>query len=209
MLEKFVDCRLRQPPVELNARATTLDRAITQGAGHPCYHVNPEKKTCTCLDHQEAGHFCKHLFAVKFVIQREFEFDAETGTTTETETVLMQTVKKTTYSKIGRHTTRPRRMKKPHSKCCYTISAKTFPMSHRTRTAASANGRCHLCRVFKVYTAIGPTVYDRHGTPRLATSVECTSIRSSMFWTTGNHGDSNRLVANSRTAEIVGIDLCH
>ncbi len=69
----------------------------TQGTGHPCYHVNPDKKTCTCLDHQEAGHFCKHLFAVKFVIQREFEFDAETGTTTETETVLMQTVKKTTY----------------------------------------------------------------------------------------------------------------
>jgi len=69
----------------------------TQGAGHPCYHVNPEKKTCTCLDHQEAGHFCKHLFAVKFVIQREFQFDEETGVTTETQTVLMQTVKKTTY----------------------------------------------------------------------------------------------------------------
>ena len=69
----------------------------SQGTGHPCYHVNPEKKTCTCLDHQEAGHFCKHLFAVKFVIQREFEFDAETGATTETETVLMQTVQKTTY----------------------------------------------------------------------------------------------------------------
>jgi hypothetical protein len=69
----------------------------SQGAGHACYHVNPTKKTCTCLDHQEAGHFCKHLFAVKFVIQREFEFDEETGTTTETETVLMQTVKKTTY----------------------------------------------------------------------------------------------------------------
>jgi transposase len=32
------------------------------------------------------------------VIQREFQFDEETNTTTETETVLMQTVKKTTYS---------------------------------------------------------------------------------------------------------------
>jgi hypothetical protein len=31
------------------------------------------------------------LFAVQFVIQREFEFN-EDGTTTETETVLMQTV---------------------------------------------------------------------------------------------------------------------
>jgi transposase len=69
----------------------------TQGAGHPCYHVNPEKKTCTCLDHQEAGQFCKHLYAVKFVIQREFQFDEETGIATETETMVMQTVKKTTY----------------------------------------------------------------------------------------------------------------
>ncbi len=25
----------------------------SQGAGNPCYHVNLEKKTCTCLDHQE------------------------------------------------------------------------------------------------------------------------------------------------------------
>ena len=69
----------------------------SQQIGHICYHVNPEKKTCTCLDHQEAGQFCKHLYAVKFVIQREFQFDEETGTTTEIETMVMQTVKKTTY----------------------------------------------------------------------------------------------------------------
>jgi hypothetical protein len=31
------------------------------------------------------------------VIQREFEFDEETGVTTETKMVLMQTVQKTTY----------------------------------------------------------------------------------------------------------------
>jgi uncharacterized Zn finger protein len=61
------------------------------------YLDNPDKKTCTCLDHQEAGQHCKHIFAVQFVIQREFQFDEETGTTTETETVMMQTVKKTTY----------------------------------------------------------------------------------------------------------------
>jgi hypothetical protein len=58
----------------------------SQGTGHPCYHVNPEKKTCTCLDHQEAGHYCKHLYAVKFVIQREFEFNDD-GSVTEIETL--------------------------------------------------------------------------------------------------------------------------
>jgi transposase len=67
------------------------------GNGAQPYVVNLEKKTCTCLDFQEGGNYCKHLHAVKFVIQREFQFDEETGTTTETETVLMQTVKKTTY----------------------------------------------------------------------------------------------------------------
>jgi SWIM zinc finger len=84
-------------------------------SGKVGYLVNPDKKTCTCLDHQEGGHFCKHLYAVKFVIQREFEFDAETGITTETETVLMQTVKKTTYKQNW-----------PTYNRCKTVEKETF-----------------------------------------------------------------------------------
>ncbi len=66
-------------------------------SGKVAYLVNPEEKTCTCLDHQEGGHFCKHLHAVQIVIQREFSFDEESGVSTDTETVWMQTVKRTTY----------------------------------------------------------------------------------------------------------------
>lgn len=48
------------------------------------YTVDHKAQTCTCPDHQEARHKCKHLFAVEFVIQREFWPD---GTVTETRTM--------------------------------------------------------------------------------------------------------------------------
>lgn len=60
------------------------------------YTVSPDKEQphCSCPDH-EAGFKCKHIFAVEYVIQREFNFD---GSITETETVTVQeTVKRTTY----------------------------------------------------------------------------------------------------------------
>lgn len=47
---------------------------------------------CTCPDHETRQVKCKHIWAVEFVIQREFNFDQETNTETVTETV---TVKKT------------------------------------------------------------------------------------------------------------------
>jgi transposase len=69
------------------------------GAGK--YTVCPDKEQphCSCPDH-EAGFKCKHIFAVEFVIQREFAFN-EAGepvreTVTETMTV-SQTIKRTTY----------------------------------------------------------------------------------------------------------------
>jgi len=69
----------------------------SQQANHPSYFVNLEAKTCTCLDHQDGGFAASIIHAARFVYQREFQFDAETGTTTEIETVVMQTVKKTSY----------------------------------------------------------------------------------------------------------------
>ena len=41
------------------------------------YLVNLQAQTCTCLDHQEGGHKCKHIYAAQFVYQREFEFNAD------------------------------------------------------------------------------------------------------------------------------------
>lgn len=46
--------------------------------------VNPDAKTCTCPDHLEGGHKCKHLYAVEFTIKREVN---SAGTVLETKTL--------------------------------------------------------------------------------------------------------------------------
>jgi transposase len=58
------------------------------------YRVNPDpaRPKCTCPDFADRQLRCKHIFAVEFVIQREFTFNEETQTETVTETV---TVKQT------------------------------------------------------------------------------------------------------------------
>src|SRR5437879_2337687 len=64
----------------------------SQSATDKVYTVNPERQTCTCPDHQEAGHKCKHLYAVEFTVKREYNPD---GTITDTKTLTM--TEKVTY----------------------------------------------------------------------------------------------------------------
>jgi Transposase DDE domain/SWIM zinc finger len=54
----------------------------SQTGNERIYRVNPEAKTCTCPDHQEAGHKCKHIWAVEITMQRELFPD---GTVVETK----------------------------------------------------------------------------------------------------------------------------
>jgi hypothetical protein len=56
---------------------------VTRGVSNP---------HCSCPDHETRNVKCKHIWAVEFVIQREFTFDEQTNTETVTETV---TVKQT------------------------------------------------------------------------------------------------------------------
>jgi transposase len=65
------------------------------GSGHG-YIVDPveESPSCTCADHETRGCVCKHIFAVRFVMQREQNADG-TETVTETITVSETTVRKT------------------------------------------------------------------------------------------------------------------
>jgi transposase len=58
----------------------------SQSSGERTYRVDPVKQTCTCPDHQEAGHKCKHLFAVEITMKRECHAD---GTIIETRSVTM------------------------------------------------------------------------------------------------------------------------
>lgn len=62
------------------------------GTGKYTVDPNPQEPHCTCPDFEARQLRCKHIFAVEYVIQREFTFDQETQTQTLTETV---TVKKT------------------------------------------------------------------------------------------------------------------
>jgi transposase len=63
----------------------------SQSSSERQYEVDPIKGTCTCLDHQDAGFKCKHLYAVEFTLKREVGTD---GTVTETKTLTF-TEKKT------------------------------------------------------------------------------------------------------------------
>jgi transposase len=61
------------------------------------YKVDPSEHSpyCNCPDHELTGHTCKHIFAVRLVIQRELFAD---GSETITESVTVtETVKRKTY----------------------------------------------------------------------------------------------------------------
>jgi transposase len=56
----------------------------SQSASERIYRVSLEDKTCTCPDHQEGGHVCKHWWAVSYTVQRECRPD---GTMIETKSI--------------------------------------------------------------------------------------------------------------------------
>ena len=56
----------------------------SQTGAEKTYRVNLANQTCTCPDHQEAGHKCKHIYAAEFTFKREVAAD---GTVTETKTM--------------------------------------------------------------------------------------------------------------------------
>ena len=61
--------------------------------------LDPAEPHCTCPDHEDGGHKCKHLFAVEYVIQRERNSD---GSTTITETLAVHGTIRKTYSQDWR-----------------------------------------------------------------------------------------------------------
>jgi transposase len=65
---------------------------VPSQSGERIYQVNAQLQTCTCPDHTEGGHKCKHLYAVEFTMKREVGTD---GTVTETKT--MTFTQKVTY----------------------------------------------------------------------------------------------------------------
>jgi transposase len=65
----------------------------SQSANGGMYYTvkpDPAKPHCSCPDFEARQLRCKHVYAVQFVIQREFTFDEETQTETFTETVTVK-----------------------------------------------------------------------------------------------------------------------
>jgi hypothetical protein len=66
----------------------------SQSGNGEVYQVNvmPQVPSCTCPDHETRGVKCKHIFAVKFVLKREYNDD---GSTTVTKQVTVTETKHT------------------------------------------------------------------------------------------------------------------
>src|SRR5439155_23209536 len=88
------------PPPRSSGRAGARLVPSQSGNGRR-YTVIPhaEAPHCSCPDHEEGGHKCKHIFAVEYAIRREHNAD---GTTTVTETVTVQATTKKTYPQAWR-----------------------------------------------------------------------------------------------------------
>ena len=71
---------------------TTDDWLVPSQSGEKVYRVNAQRQTCTCPDHTEHGHKCKHLYAVEFTAKRETD---RNGNVIETQAITF--TKKTTY----------------------------------------------------------------------------------------------------------------
>lgn len=63
---------------------TSVGWLVPSQSGQQIYTVNIAAQTCTCPDHAESGHKCKHIYAVEFTMKREVASD---GTVTETKTM--------------------------------------------------------------------------------------------------------------------------
>ena len=66
---------------------------VPSQAGEKIYRVSVAAQTCECLDHQESGFKCKHIYAAEFTMKRETDRD---GNIIETKTVTF-TEKKVAY----------------------------------------------------------------------------------------------------------------
>lgn len=96
MLDVFGHSR-QQKGLEIAATAKVEKKGgawlVPSQSGKGRYTVIPHTETphCSCADHEDGGHKCKHLFAVEYVLRREA--DGST-TVTETKVAIQQTVRK-------------------------------------------------------------------------------------------------------------------
>lgn len=136
------------------------------GAKEKIYRVDPDAKTCTCLDCTDGGQVCKHVYAVLFTIKRELGTD---GTVSETRSVTF--AEKITYKQNWAayneaQTTEKHRFQKLLFDLCRSIPQPPRKATRgRDKTLLSDST---FASVFKIYSTVSSRrftcdLHDAHG----------------------------------------------
>jgi len=129
----------------------------SQSSGEKTYRVNPTKQTCTCPDHAENGHKCKHLFAVEITMKREIASD---GTVIETKSITF--TEKKTYRQNWPSYNAAQSVEKDRVQQLLFELCKGIQEPERNKTGR----RPHLAKdaifasVFKVYSTFSARQFD-------------------------------------------------
>ncbi len=121
------------------------------------YEVDPTHCTCTCPDHKEEGHKCKHLYAVEITIRREQNPD---GTVTETRSITF--TEKKTYKQDWPKYNEAQMTEKDRFQAllfdlCRTVPPAPQPKTGRKRTEMSD---MVFASALKVYTTFSSRRFD-------------------------------------------------
>jgi transposase len=122
------------------------------GAGKYTVSPDTDQPHCTCPDHEEHGHACKHVYAVRFVIQRElFNDGTEVETRQLTVTETRQTYPQNWASYNRAQTTEKDTFLKLLHELCKSIPESTEVRMGRPRLSAR-DGIFAAC--YKVYSQL-------------------------------------------------------
>lgn len=158
MLDKFGESR-QQRGLEI-AAVSKIERKgaaflVPSQSGKGRYTVIPDddKPHCSCPDHTDGGHKCKHLFAVEYVMKRERNAD---GTTTVTETVTVQKTVQRVYSQNwsaynAAQTSEKQKFQELLRELCSGISEPVRPKNGRPRLPIQD---ALFSAAFKIYSTV-------------------------------------------------------
>jgi len=117
------------------------------------YTVNLDAKTCTCLDHTEGGHTCKHFFAATIVHQRDVLPD---GTVIETKQMVFterKTYKQDWPAYNVAQATEKRRLQVLLQELCRNLPERERPADKRGPKPHLVKD-CIFSMAFKVYCGL-------------------------------------------------------
>ena len=158
MLDVFGESR-QQRGLEIAAVAKIERKGaawlVPSQSGKGRYTVLPDDQAphCSCPDHADGGHKCKHLFAVEYVLRREKNAD---GSTTVTETMTVQKTVQRVYRQDWRsynaaQTNEKARFQELLRDLCSGIAEPAQPKNGRPRLPMQD---ALFSAVFKVYSTV-------------------------------------------------------